>query len=76
MDGVAIAWVEAVIGGLFVDDVHAELDTFIADEHGRSGDQLAHLVLAFAAEGAVEGVLGALSFAFVTHFYLPFQKAS
>ena len=43
---------------LFADDVHAQLDAFIADEHGRAGDQLADLVLALAAERAVEGVLG------------------
>ena len=28
------------------DDVHAEFDAFIADEHGRAGDQLADFVLA------------------------------
>jgi hypothetical protein len=43
--------------GLLADDVHAQLDAFIADEHGRTGDQLAHLVLALAAERAVERVL-------------------
>ncbi len=42
---------------LFADDVHAQLDAFIADEHGRAGDELTHLVLALAAERAVEGVL-------------------
>src|SRR5207237_3414683 len=41
---------------LLADDVHAELDAFIADEHGRAGDQLSDLVLALAAEGAVERV--------------------
>ena len=35
---------------LFADDIHAEFDAFIADEHGRSGDELAHLVLALPAE--------------------------
>ncbi len=40
------------------DDVHAQLDAFIADEHGRAGDELAHFVLALAAERAVQGVLG------------------
>jgi hypothetical protein len=43
---------------LLADDVHAKLDAFIADEHGRSGNQLADFVLALPAEGAVEGVLG------------------
>jgi hypothetical protein len=42
---------------LLADDVHAQLDAFIADEHRRTRDQLAHLVLALAAEGAVERVL-------------------
>jgi hypothetical protein len=43
---------------LFADDVHAELDAFIADEHGRARDELTHLMLALAAEGAVKSVLG------------------
>ena len=42
---------------LLTDDVHAELDAFIADEDGRAGDELPDLVLALAAEGAVERVL-------------------
>ena len=42
---------------LLADDVHAQLDTFIADEHGRPCDQLADLMLAFAAEGAIKRVL-------------------
>jgi hypothetical protein len=44
--------------GLFANDVVAELDTFVADEHGRSGDELAHLVLRLAAERAIERALG------------------
>ena len=36
------------------DDVVAELDALVADEHRRAGDQLAHLVLALAAEGAIQ----------------------
>jgi hypothetical protein len=39
---------------LLADDVVAELDALVADEHGRARDQLAHLVLALAAEGAVQ----------------------
>ena len=35
-------------------DVVAELDTLVADEHGRTRDQLPHLVLALAAKAAVE----------------------
>ena len=41
---------------LLADDVHAQLDALVADEHGRAGDELADLVLALAAKGAVEGV--------------------
>ena len=36
--------------GLLVDDVLAQLDALVADEHTRSGNELAHLVLVFAAE--------------------------
>src|SRR5271155_2159266 len=42
---------------LLTDDVHAEFDAFIADEDGRAGDQLSDLVLALAAERAVERIL-------------------
>src|SRR5262249_28281098 len=42
---------------LLADDVHAQLDALVADEDGRAGNQLAHLVLALAAERAIEGVL-------------------
>src|SRR5207244_6928580 len=41
---------------LLTDDVHAELDTFVADEDGRPGNQLPDFVLALAAERAVERV--------------------
>src|SRR6201999_1132334 len=40
------------------DDFHAELDAFVADEDGRAGNELAHLVLALAAERAIERVFG------------------
>ena len=43
---------------LLADDVHAQLDALVADENGRAGDELAHLVLALAAERAVERILG------------------
>ena len=43
---------------LLADDVHAQFDAFVADEHGRPGDELANLMLALAAERAVERVLG------------------
>ena len=42
---------------LLANDVHAQLDAFIADEHRRAGNQLPHLVLALAAKGAVKRVL-------------------
>jgi len=35
---------------LLADDVHAQFDALVADENGRAGDKLAHLVLALAAE--------------------------
>ncbi len=53
----AIGGLQARGLGLFADDVHEQFDTFITDEHGRPGDQLAHLMLAFAAEGAIKRVL-------------------
>src|SRR4029079_5983967 len=43
---------------LLADDVHAQLDAFVADIDGRAGNELAHLVLALAAERAIERVLG------------------
>ena len=39
---------------LFTDDVHAELDALVADEHRRPGNELSDLVLALAAEAAVQ----------------------
>src|SRR5215469_960035 len=42
---------------LLADDVHAQLDALVADEDGRSSNKLAHLMLALAAERAVERVL-------------------
>mmetsp|Transcript_1279 Transcript_1279/g.2539 ORF Transcript_1279/g.2539 Transcript_1279/m.2539 type:complete len:328 (+) Transcript_1279:930-1913(+) len=44
--------------GLFPDDVHAQFDAFIADEHRGARNQLAHLVLAFPTERAIKRVLG------------------
>src|SRR5260370_8938992 len=35
-----------------------QFDAFVAEKHGRTGDELAHLVLALAAEQAVERILG------------------
>ena len=55
-------------GGLVLlpDDLHAEFDAFVADEDGRARNELADLVLALAAEGAIERVLG-LAAAGLTH---------
>src|SRR3984885_7055607 len=39
-------------------DVHAELNAFVADEDGRARDQLPDFVLALAAERAIQRVLG------------------
>ena len=57
---------------LLPDDVHAEFDAFVADEHGRTRDQLAHFVLALAAEAAIERVL-AVATRIVRHF-APFAR--
>src|SRR5260370_20218235 len=43
---------------LLADDIHAQLDALVADKYGRAGDELAHLVLALAAERAMERFLG------------------
>src|SRR5690554_3319576 len=47
-------------------DVHAEFNTFVADKDGRPGNQLPDLMLAFAAKGTVERVLGVAA-AHLTH---------
>src|ERR1700688_2969899 len=44
-------------GLLLMDDVLAQLDAFVANEHGRTGNKLAHVLLALAAERAVELIL-------------------
>src|SRR5947208_12000813 len=41
---------------LLTDDVHAELDALVADEHGGTRDQLPDLMLALATEGAVQRI--------------------
>src|SRR5579883_134509 len=49
--------VAGALGAIFqllANDVVAELDAFVANEHGRAGDELADLMLALPAEGAVE----------------------
>src|SRR5580704_16650182 len=62
-------------GGLVLlpDDLHAEFDAFVADEHGRARDQFPDLVLALAAERAVERVLG-LAAAGLAHLDRSFHR--
>src|ERR1700726_1884089 len=55
---------------LLADDVHAQLDAFVTNEDGRPGNELAHLVLALAAERAVERVLR-IAAADLAHFRAP-----
>src|SRR5437899_6949744 len=43
---------------LLTEDIHEQLVAFFTDENGRAGDELAHIVLALAAERAVERILG------------------
>src|SRR6516225_4604601 len=57
---------------LLANDVHAKLDAFVADEHGRAGNELAHLVLALAAERAMERGLG-LSAVDLAHLRTPIK---
>src|SRR5690606_29415045 len=54
-----------VAGALFANDVVAQLDTFVADEHGRAGDELPYFVLALAAEGTIKKFFAA---AFFRHY--------
>src|SRR5262245_37760918 len=42
---------------LLAEYIHAQFHALVADEHGRAGNELAHLVLALATERAVERVL-------------------
>src|SRR5580704_15397443 len=55
---------------LLADDVRAQLDALGANEDGRPGNELAHLVLTLAAERAVERVLRIAS-AELAHFRAP-----
>src|SRR5262245_21860634 len=55
---------------LLADDVHAQLDALVADKYGRAGDELEHLVLALAAERAMERFLG-FAAADLVHLRIP-----
>jgi hypothetical protein len=57
-----------------LDNILAQLDAFIADEHSRSGDELADLLLALAAERAVERILG-IAAGDLAHPRLPSRNA-
>src|SRR3984957_8204002 len=56
---------------LLADYVHTQFNAFIADEHGRTGDELTHFMLALAAERAIERVLG-VAFG-LGHRFSPFR---
>src|SRR5450432_4097903 len=43
---------------LLADNIHAQLNAFVADEHGGTRDQLADFMLALATERAIQRVLG------------------
>ena len=60
---------------LLADDVHAKLDALVANEDGRPGNELAHLVLALAAERAVERVLR-IAAANLAHFRAALRDAT
>src|SRR5260370_20188507 len=60
-----------VRGAFLADDVVAQLDALVADEYRWSGDQLPHLVLALAAEGAVEKFFAAGLFGHVVSALRP-----
>ena len=60
---------------LLADDVHAQFDALVANEHGRAGDELAHLVLALAAECAMERFL-AFAAADLVHLRTPTRYKS
>jgi len=56
----------AFLGDFIADDVIAQVNAFVANEHRRAGNQLLDLVLALAAERAVQVFFGAGAF-FVGH---------
>src|SRR5438094_460668 len=60
---------------LLADDVQAKLDALVANEDGGPGNKLAYLVLALAAERAVERVLRIASVN-LAHFRAPKRYGS
>src|SRR5271167_601766 len=59
---------------LLADDIHAQFDAFIADEHSRPGDKLATFMLALPAERAIERIFG-VAFG-LGHRFSPFRPLS
>jgi hypothetical protein len=51
---------------LFANNVVTQVHTFVADIHGRPGDQLTHFMLAFAAKRAIQQFARTI-FAFICH---------
>ncbi len=49
----AVAGLDQVRPVVLANDIHAQFDAFIADEYGRSRDQLDHFMLRLAAERAI-----------------------
>jgi hypothetical protein len=60
---------------LLADNVHAEFDAFIADEHGRPGNELADLMLALPAERAVKCVFRIASAHFAHASFIPYSRS-
>src|SRR5271170_7264329 len=56
---------------LLADDVHAQFDAFIADEHRWPSDELTDFMLALPAEGAIERIFG-VAFG-LGHRFSPFR---
>jgi hypothetical protein len=49
----ACAGIALAVDQFLIEDLIAEIDALIADVDARTGDQLAHLILRFTAEGAL-----------------------
>ena len=58
---------------LLADDVIAQVDAFVADKDRGAGNQLAHFMLAFAAEGAIKQFAVVLAVAGISHSINPIR---
>jgi hypothetical protein len=65
----------AGLGQLFLDDLVAEVDAFVADVHAGAGDELLHLLLALAAERALEQVTTVTDTSHVPCYLLPSTRS-